>query len=208
MKTRAVGYVAIGKQAGQCAARSVSALYATGFNGPVVVAGDHPVEGATRNIAYTGTDSTGRETKLNMYEMLGGFDCALYLDADTIPQTSITTLFEILEAGWDVMLAYSQAQGGEAMWHIGAAEKDATLEEIGNPLPLALQAGVIGWRRGDHAQHLFAAWDTEWRRWHDQDQAALLRAYARVPECRIWLLGRDWNGGALIQHHYGAARAQ
>jgi len=45
----------------------------------------------------------------------------------------------------------------------------------------------------------------EWLRFRDQDQAALLRALAIAP-VRAWLVGHPWNGGALVDHRFGACR--
>lgn len=144
-----------------------------------------------------------RWAKLNL-DRLVDYDNVAYLDADTRVNGDLSPAFAILADGWDMAIALSTNQGGAALCHIGAEEKRITLKDLGNPLPLQLQAGVIFFNRR-RCTRLFAAWRDEWLRWKDKDQAALLRALQREP-VRIWLLGRDWNGGAIIEHLFGRAR--
>lgn len=126
----------------------------------------------------------------------------LYLDADTRIKASITAGFDLLADGWDMAIAPSTCQDHDALWHLSGEERALTLSEIVEPLQL--QAGVMFINRRRCAA-LFAAWRDEWQRFGDQDQGALLRALKREP-VRVYLLGRDWNGGAVIEHLFGRAR--
>jgi len=129
----------------------------------------------------------------------------LYLDADTRAKADVSTPFQALADGWDVCICPSNNQEvGENLWHVGLEEREATYEQLGY-IPLQLQAGVIYYRRNERTAALFAAWRYEWARWQGQDQAALLRALSRAP-VKIWLLGRPYNGGSVINHLFGAAR--
>lgn len=90
------------------------------------------------------------------------------------------------------------------LWHVGAAEKDETLRSW-PCAPLQLQGGVMFFRRSAAVERFFDRWREEWLKHGDQDQAALLRALTRT-RLRIWLLGRPWNGGAVVGHLFGRAQ--
>ena len=102
-------------------------------------------------------------------------------------------------------LTPSASQGIDLFRHIGDCEKVNTLEVLQNPFPLQLQAGVMFIRRSQDVKSFFEAWYYEWHRFRGQDQAAMLRALDHNP-IRIWLLGRAYNGGDVVQHHFGRAR--
>lgn len=133
------------------------------------------------------------------------FEQAAYMDADTASYQDITTGFDMLDDGFDLILCASNNQGDELLWHVGQDDKASTLEAVRNCEPLQLQAGVFFVARNTRTQALWRAWRDEWERFGNQDQGALLRALARVP-VRMWLLGHPWNSsaGAIIGHHFGA----
>jgi len=130
----------------------------------------------------------------------------LYLDADTQIEADVSGGFAFLADGWDLAVALSANQGGEVFHHIGAKERQETIEELGDPFPLQLQAGVMFFNR-DRCARLFAAWREEWLKFKDQDQAALIRALQKCP-VRVWLLGYPWNNseGSIVKHLFGRAR--
>lgn len=129
----------------------------------------------------------------------------LYLDADTRAKGDVTAPFAALAAGWDMCICPSNNQEiGENLWHVLLDEREATYEELGY-MPLQLQAGVIYYRKNERTAAFFSAWRAEWGRWQGQDQAALLRALRQCP-VKVWLLGRSYNGGSVINHLFGAAR--
>ncbi len=150
-------------------------------------------------------DQGGRWAKVNL-DRLSPYDLTLYIDADTRVRQDVSAAFELLADGWDVVVAHSAQQGDGWLWHVGEAERNVTAREIGLG-GVQLQAGMIGFRKSDAVTRLFSAWRDEWERWQGQDQAALLRALYREP-VRVWLLGRPWNGGAVIEHRFGAVRGQ
>jgi hypothetical protein len=150
------------------------------------------------------TDSQrARWGKLNLPELVD-YDRVLYLDADTRIHSDLSTGVEMLD-NWDMAIASSKNQDGALFAHIpDEAEKQATLEEIGNPWPLQLQAGVI-WFHREGCAKFFVEWRRAWLEYRDQDQAAMLRALYREP-IRVWLLGRPFNGGEVVEHRFGACR--
>lgn len=132
------------------------------------------------------------------------FDRTLYLDADTRVQGDISAGFDMLAAGWDMVLAPSDNQGEDWLWHVSEEERLFTRHALAGE-PVQLQAGVFFVQRNDRTRALWRHWAEEWRWFADEDQGALLRALAACP-VRLWLLGRPWNGGGLIQHFHGRVR--
>jgi hypothetical protein len=160
------------------------------------------VEGA-RRIPFADHSHGARWSKVNL-DQLTPYAHTLYLDADTRPQGDITVGFDLLQAGWDVVMTASDAQGNDWLWHVADDEREATLSAVGYAA-LQLQCGVLWFARNERVGRLFAAWRAEWQRWQGEDQGAFLRALAQVP-VKVWLVGRCWNGGAMIQHRFGAVR--
>lgn len=146
-----------------------------------------------------------RWAKLNVDLLAPGtWQQILYLDADTRVLGDVMAPFRILDDGFDLVLAPSVNQGLNVLQHVSSDEKHETLDVLANPEPLQLQAGVM-WFDRDRCAGLFRAWRDEWQKHREQDQAALLRALDREP-VRLHVLGRAWNGGAVIEHKFGAAR--
>ena len=131
-------------------------------------------------------------------------DSLLYLDADTLVRQAIDVGFEMLADGWDIAMVPSQNQEQDIFWHIAEQERNETIQGMGY-LPLQLQCGVMFIARNERTERFFDAWHDEWMRYCDEDQAAFLRALRRVP-LKIWMLGYPWNGGAIIEHRFGACR--
>lgn len=191
MCARGVVYIAIGQPAQQTAKESINSLKRHN-DLPVTVIDkfDNPGKGA-------------RWAKLNI-DQLVGYDRVLYLDADTIINGDISAGFEILD-DWDLAIVPSANQESGVFQHIDETEREQTVTEIGY-IPIQLQAGMMFFDR-IRCQQLFSAWRSEWLRYRDQDQAALIRALAQCP-VRVWLLGKDWNSarGELITHLFGRGR--
>ena len=186
-------YVAYGERAKQETAKSAASLRR--HNDLPIITIDETV--------FDRPGPGARWAKLNV-DRLSPFDYTLYLDADTRVNGDVSAGFGMLGDGWDLLIAPSVNQGHECFRHIGQIENQATLDELENPFPLQLQAGVMFFHR-ERCARLFAAWRDEWLRFKGQDQAALLRALNREP-VRVLLLGRAWNGGKLIEHLFGRAR--
>lgn len=188
--TRGVVYIVYGNQAKIEAGQSIASLLK--FN-------DLPVTIITDNFGMT-PEQNSRMAKVTLPKLVD-YDKVLYLDSDTRIRGNIEVGFKILD-DWDLAIAPSKNQGSELFAHIKSSnEKEETLREIGNFWPIQLQAGVMFFHR-QRCTSLFEEWQRQWLRWKDQDQAALLRALAIEP-VRVWLLGRDWNGGSLIEHRFG-----
>ena len=204
--TRRIVYVAYGERAVTEAKASVATLCEHNKWADVSIICDQKnMIGGVQVIQFDNPGAGSRWAKTNI-DLLVEADVIGYLDADTRVRGDLSPAFEMVESGWDLVIAPSVNQGADVLKHIGPLERNYTLEFIGNPWPLQLQAGVMFFNR-QACRKLFAAWRQEWQRYGDQDQAALLRALHREP-VRVGLLGQCWNSdtGAIISHLFGRAR--
>ena len=165
--------------------------------------GAEQVKIITRNYGGVSSKQASRYAKTKLLDWTE-FDEILYLDADTRVTGPVGAGYEIIADGWDMAIVPSDNQGEQLLWHIDKPEKDNTLLELGY-IPLQLQAGVMFVGRNERTKAFFHAWFDEYCKYGDEDQAAFLRALNRVP-LKIWLLGKPWNGGPVIQHRFGAFR--
>ena len=177
-------------------------------NYPVAVVGDKAMPGRVPFVEMDDEDLTNmqrsRWAKVNLGEW-SPFDHTCYLDADTRAYADISFGFQVLTDGWEFVIAPNVNQDGKnLMWHIGDDERAATLEELAY-VPMALQCGVMYFRKCRAVFDLFKAWREEWLRWKQMDQAAFLRAIDRC-QVKLWLLSEVFNGGAVIGHRFGATR--
>ena len=199
-----VCYIVYGEQAQTVAQRSIKTLVEYGgvHARAITVIGDPMAN--VNNIPFS-SDALGRWAKVNL-DILSPYDQTVYIDADTLIRLNIQPIFDMLTDGFDMVIVPSTNQTeDDLLWHIGKDEREATYDMLGYQ-PLQLQGGVFAFRRSPAIDRLFAYWRLEWKRWRDQDQAALLRALARQP-VKLWLAGRPFNGGAVIAHLFGKARA-
>lgn len=125
-------------------------------------------------------------------------DRCMYLDADTQVCGSLEAYFAPLDSGFDMVITASINQGAHMLRHATPDERLVTLNEVGTGA-VQLQAGAFSWARNERTRTLFATWRQQWWRWADVDQGALMRAI-RVSGVRLWLLGRDFNGGSVVKH--------
>lgn len=165
----------------------------------------HGMLNVSKNVLIGGIElSREVKTLLPHTEELNGLDYILYLDADTTVHGSLEPLFQILKDGWDMVIAPSTYQGEQAMHHIVDIERLETLDIYGFT-PLQLQGGVIAFANTEIVQRFFECWHSEWQEYREQDQAALLRALHEW-DIRVWIIGNAFNGGEVIQHHFGSIK--
>lgn len=208
---RGVVYVAYGRRAISAAKRSVASLKETNSL-PVVILSSNAklkISGAelVKLVPSSMTNvQRARWAKLNLLTHAPqSWKSILYLDTDTEVKGRLQDGFKVLEAGWDLAITLSTAQGPGVFRHIEEGERSYTMEVLRTPYPLQLQAGVMFINRSPVMTKFFQVWQKEWKRFGGQDQAALSRALNEFP-IKICLLGRAYNGGELIQHYFGRAR--
>jgi lipopolysaccharide biosynthesis glycosyltransferase len=198
---RGAVYIAIGDKAKEEA--EMSAVTLKKFNNindtEIEYINQYPIHIHTNK----GNATDSRWAKVNL-DRLTSYDNFAYIDADTRVRGNIMHGFDILDDGWEMAITASDNQERDWCWHVGEDERYQTeLEYLCKPLQL--QAGVMFVRKCPATHRLFEIWREEWLKWQDQDQAALLRALKRAP-VKLWILGKDYNGGRLVSHLYGKLR--
>lgn len=195
-------YAAYGDKARLEARLSVESLSRFHPEWPVSVIGDREV-GWAPFIEWPDLGTPGRWAKVNL-DQLSPWQYTLFLDADTRVYNRLIVGFSLLDHGWDMVMVPSLPQGGDMLGHCTDEERAYTLATVGLD-PLQLNTGVIWFRKSKRVRALFAVWRAEWMRFRDKDQGALLRALEKR-KAHVALLGRPFNGGAVVGHRFGACR--
>lgn len=175
---------------------------------PVAVICDKPVAPENNDrfhqIIIPEQDRGGRLAKMSI-DTLSPFDEMIYMDVDSRVRGSLDVGFDALHAGWDMVLTSSGRQGDDLLGNCDGKDRKMTIDTLRTSNLLGLQCGVMWIRKSPKLSSLFSAWREEWSKFKSKDQAAFLRALWRVP-VSIWLLGRPFNGGNVIEHHFGRAK--
>lgn len=209
ISSRGVVFVAYGEQARVQVLHAAKSLVAhnPGISFRVIADKGFPYQKGyppIKCIYHEDTDPGARQVKLQM-DLLSPYEQTLYLDADTRVQANIMQPFDLLDAGWEMCIVPCRHQDYDEVYgHVQEDERKATFDAIGYG-PLALQGGVIYFRKCANVHRLFMEWRREWWQWEDQDQAALMRALVRCP-VKLFMLNRAYNGGRYVQHFYTYAR--
>lgn len=136
------------------------------------------------------------------------FEPTLLLDADTRIRGNLDLGFKMLRHGWELVMVPSfPTAPGQVLWTLTEKERRATFQDLGTRPHIMLNTGVMFFKKTSNVRALFEAWRTEWLRFKDRDQGALLRALKQCP-VRLWLLGAPYNsaGGEIVDHLFGRAR--
>ena len=199
--SRGVIYVAYGERARDEFYRSHSLLLRY-HDIPVSLVSDRAYPGVSW-ISFPDLDRGARQAKLSI-DLLSPYDQTLYLDADTRPYQYIASGFHSLDDGWDLAICPSTQQGSDFLWRCSKREIAETMDSFSSNRILSLQGGVMFFSKNNRVHAFFARWREEWAKYKDQDQGAMIRSLAANP-LKVWLLGRPWNGGAIIGHVFGRA---
>lgn len=203
--------VAMGGNAERAAGRLTKSLRAFAPTLDIVSCGSAPIPHANSwcTPAAHGIDADpgARRVKLSVFEVCAGREQILYLDADTLVRGPINGGFDLLDNGFEVVLALSVNQQDKAFAHVTPLEYTFTVDQHGF-VPNQYQCGVMYLRRTPSTVRFFSKWLDEFERfsYYGKDQAA----FARILHdngIRVALLGRAYNGGEYIAHNFGEARA-
>jgi hypothetical protein len=194
-------YVAFGAAYRDFAVLSILWLRRFGYTGPIrVITGEeHWPESVLqceiiRVPKVEGFGSRYYKTRVNEY----GFDTTLFLDADTLPVSSVHKLWgQLRHSDMCMPLDYHPTVGN-------LIRKCKVDRERRRPEYLCMRelelmghtfysSGVMLFRRGAETDRLFTAWQEEWARFQHEDQLAMVRALASTGS-RVRTLGREWNG--------------
>ncbi|HWF37505.1 MAG TPA: hypothetical protein VG322_03235 [Candidatus Acidoferrales bacterium] len=208
---KGVIYVAFGETYRKLAVLSISYLRRYGYSGPVRILTDFSgwdlscLDCEVLEVPSTGPGFGTRhyKTRLNEY----GFDTTLFLDADTVPVSSIDDIWNELRTADvclsrdrhpDVMDLVSRGGGHKSTWLPGEPSPDRRHPEYEHMAALGLMrhplhsSGVMLFRRSAVTDLLFRTWHEEWKRFGHEDQLALVRALSRTG-CHIDELPACWN---------------
>jgi hypothetical protein len=105
------------------------------------------------------------------------FRSTLFLDADILPCSSVSDLWQYLDKA-AIAMVKDRLPMVELCDHISEAEKSLTLAQI-PPKTIQFNSGVMLWQNNEAMQQLFAQWQQEWQIFQKQDQLALVRALHR-----------------------------
>ena len=206
-RTKGICYIAYGEAALREVRTAIRSLYKVGIDLPIALICNEPIMiEKIQQVKFEDRSFGARRVKV-LLDDLSPFEQTLYLDVDTRVQSKdILKGFNVLDQGWDLVIAHSVNQGSEVFAHIDQAERKATSEYLHNKMPIQLQAGVMWFRKSPEVLEFFDAWRMEWNKFKHHDQAALIRALQDSP-IRVWLLGLDWNSrrGSIVDHHFGQA---
>lgn len=207
MSKRAVFYIGLGARALDLA-KNAAEMLANFTPDPIYILTDQPTEWRDDAYLYIHIPQNMAsypfwKSQLPIIAHEYGYESALYLDADTVPRGGLEAYFQPLSQGYDMVICPSQQQDWAVFWHIPTIEQTDTLELLGHR-PIQFQAGAFSFRLTDKTQRLFRVWQKEIAAYTGTfDQAAFHRALFFNP-VKIWLLGKPFNGGAVLEHRHGA----
>lgn len=191
-----VVYVAYGKQSRECAVRAIQSFKRFMPGIPVALVSEVPLGPEDIFIPHADTDVGARGVKTRLYDLTPKeWDYVLYLDADTELVADISPIFEWLQKGWELVICKNPARFHTTRNMLrpdNHPECQATFDIMGNDDFLQWNGGVFAFRRSERTHKFFTAWHSEWQKWGNRDQAALLRAMWANP-LRVYTLGGEWN---------------
>jgi len=142
------------------------------------------------------SDVGGRRAKLKAYELTPQrWKSVLYLDADTEVTAPIYQFFEWVEDGWEFVICKDPHLMDE-LGHFARRNNQAELRQLAETVKtlhaLQINGGVWACARNRRVKAFFERWQTEWERFAQRDQGALVRALYADP-LKVWILGNEWN---------------
>jgi hypothetical protein len=191
---------------------SISWLRRSGYSGPVRVVTDiqdWPVDRLGCEIERVpsvgeGTPTRGYKTRMDIY----GYDTTLYLDADTLPVSTISGIWREARIAdicmtrdlhpniQDLVAQRAKVHGTWQGWTASSPEIREKEFRHMSDLRLMLHpyynAGVMLFRRSAATHRLFEVWHEEWGRFRNDDQLALVRAIDKTG-FRVHTLDPGWN---------------
>ena len=213
-----VVYLALGALYRDFTILSIQWLRRFGYSGPIRVVTDLPDWPVDRlgceivNVPSLdqGVPTRHYKTRLDIY----GYDTTLYLDADTLPVSSIDDIWQ--EASFaDVCMTrdrhlniqdlVDERAKSKKVWQGWTPSSQEQREkefrymaELRLMLVPYFNAGVMLFRRNAATARLFEVWHEEWSRFRNEDQLALVRAIDKTG-IRVHTLDSSWNG-RLMDH--------
>ncbi len=215
---RGIYCVAFGEPARRCARRMMETAKEWLPEIPICLAGAKPIGLEDVFIEQPDSDVGGRRAKLRAYELAPAeWQAVLYLDVDTEVCGDIRFYFQLIEDGWEFVIAkdpHLMDTMHSFQRHNNLAELRETEREILTLHTLQFNGGVWAFGRNERVAAFFERWQREWEKHAQRDQGALIRAMYADP-LRVYVLGNEWNTfekyskgieTAGLRHYPGRAR--
>lgn len=151
-----------------------------------------------------------RALKTQLYKH-SPFERTLLLDADCWINVELADYFKMLDYAPMVLThAHHHPSIGTAA-HVGTADRNYTLQQLQglHYLPQYASGLIFFERDNKQVQDTFDIWYTEWARFHNKDQMALMRALLTTKLMPLVLADKHWlsqsEGKGLVSHSFGMA---
>ena len=195
-KKRGIYCVAFGDPSRKCALRLMKSAKQHMPDIPIALCAAKKIGPEDVLIVQPDSDVGGRRAKLKAYELAPAeWDAVLYLDADTEAVAPIYYFWELIEDGWEFVIAKDPhlMDTMHAFRRKNNALETAEVEKTVRTLhTLQYNGGVWAFGRNKRIAAFFQRWQAEWERHAQRDQGALIRAMYTDP-LKVMLLGNQWN---------------
>ena len=193
---RGIYIVAFGNPARRCAQKLIQTIKKHMPEIPICLCASSKIGGEDILIKEEDSDIGGRRAKLKAYELTPAeWESVLYLDADTEVVGNIRFYFELIEDGFEFVIA-KDPHLMDTMFafrrHNNTEEMAETADKIHTLHTLQINGGVWSFGRGERVARFFARWQAEWEKYAQRDQGALVRAMYTEP-LKLYILGNHWN---------------
>lgn len=188
--------MAFGAPARACAERMMTTAKEWLPEIPICLVGAEKIGIEDVFIEQPDSDVGGRRAKLRAYELAPTeWQAVLYLDVDTEVCGDIRFYFQLIEDGWEFVIA-KDPHLMDTMHSFQRRNNLAELKEIEAELytlnTLQFNGGVWAFGRNERVAAFFKRWQAEWEKHAQRDQGALIRAMYADP-LKVYVLGNEWN---------------
>lgn len=151
-----------------------------------------------------------REIKTQVYKY-SPYEYTLLLDADAWINAEIAGHFGMLDLTPMALTHAHHHPSIATAAHVGATDRDYTIKQFNGMRYVPQYAsGLVFFRRDDERiRAMFDVWHTEWLRFHNKDQMALMRAIISTQVFPLVLASGHWlsgqQGKGFVSHSFGTA---
>jgi len=193
---RGIYVVAFGDPARGSALRLMKSIKKHMPDIPICLCADRKIGLEDILVKQPDSDIGGRRAKLKAYELAPAeWQAVLYLDADTEVVAPIYRYFEWIEDGWEFVIC-KDPHLMDTMHAFERKNNVAEVEELRKKVKtlhtLQYNGGVWAFARNARVAAFFRRWQTEWEKYAQRDQGALIRAMYADP-LKVLVLGNQWN---------------
>lgn len=194
---RGIYVVAFGEPARETASKLLASIQQYMPDIPVCLVGSEPLHaGESVFKPYADRDIGARRAKLAIDDLApADWKEVLYLDADTVLVAPVYQLFDWIRDGWEFVICrdvYPRDNLSAMRARYEPAEVKATYALTHTWEVTQLNGGVWSYARNERTARFFKIWQSEYERWCQRDQGALLRALFMQP-LKMLTLGNEWN---------------